>query len=181
MNNHGQEISRGAFFLYFCSIQRGSETSIFPSVGHICFLIHPLWVSFFKWPWFLIWPSTLLWHLVLAFTPQTHGQLKSRYCCYCCSVAESCPILRDLILYRGACQVPLSSTVSRRLLKFMSTESVMLSNHLILWHSLLFLSSIFPSTMVFYNEFALRIKWPKNGSFSFQQQTFQRLFRVDFL
>ena len=155
------------FFFISAPSKEAVETSIFPSVGHICFLVHPLWVSFFEWSWFLIWPSSLLWPLVLAFTPQTHGQLKSRYCCYCCSVAESYLTLHDLILDRGACQAPLSSTVSRSLLKFMSIESVMLSKHLILYHSLLFLSSIFPSTMVFYNEFALRIKWPKNGSFSF--------------
>ena len=48
----------------------------------------------------------------------------------------------------------------------MSTESVMPSNHLIPYLSLVFLSSIFPSTMVFSNELALRIRWPKHWSFS---------------
>ena len=52
------------------------------------------------------------------------------------------------------------------LLKLMSTESVMPSNHLIPCLSLLFLSSIFPSTTVFSNELALRIRWPKHWSFS---------------
>ena len=49
----------------------------------------------------------------------------------------------------------------------MSTELVMLSNHLILCHPLLLLPSIFPSIRVFSNESALRIKWPKYWSFSF--------------
>ena len=49
----------------------------------------------------------------------------------------------------------------------MSIESVMSSNHLILCHPLLLLSSIFPSIKVFSNESALRIRWPKYWSFSF--------------
>ena len=49
----------------------------------------------------------------------------------------------------------------------MSIESVMPSNHLILCHSLLFLPSIFPSIRVFSNESALRIRWPKYWSVSF--------------
>ena len=64
-------------------------------------------------------------------------------------------------------QASLSSTVSWSLLKFMSINSVMLSNHLILCHPLLLLPSIFPSIRVFSNELALRIKWPKYWSFSF--------------
>ena len=49
----------------------------------------------------------------------------------------------------------------------MSTELVMPSNHLILCHPLLFLPTIFPSIRVFSNESALRIRWPKYWSFSF--------------
>ena len=52
------------------------------------------------------------------------------------------------------------------LLKFMSIESMMLSNHLIICHPLLRLSSIFPSLRVFSSESALRIRWPKYWSFS---------------
>ena len=52
------------------------------------------------------------------------------------------------------------------LLKFMSTESVMLSDHLILCSSLLLLPSIFPSTRVFSSELALHVGWPKYWSFS---------------
>ena len=51
------------------------------------------------------------------------------------------------------------------LLKLMSTESVMLSNHLILYRSLLLLLSVFPSFRVFSKESALRIRWPKYWSF----------------
>ena len=53
------------------------------------------------------------------------------------------------------------------LLKLMSTESVMPSNHLILCHPLLLPPSIFPSIKVFSNESVLRIRWPKYWSFSF--------------
>ena len=67
----------------------------------------------------------------------------------------------------AACQPPLSSTTSQSLLKFMSIESVMLSNHLILCHPLLHLPSILPSIRVFSNQLALHIRWPKYWSFSF--------------
>ena len=58
-------------------------------------------------------------------------------------------------------------TDSRSLLRLMSIESVMPSNHLILCCPLLFLSSIFPSIRFFSNESALCIRWPKYWSFSF--------------
>ena len=64
-------------------------------------------------------------------------------------------------------QASLSITNSWSLPKPMSIESVMLSNHLILCHPFLLLPSIFPSTRVFSNESALRIRWPKYWSFSF--------------
>ena len=53
------------------------------------------------------------------------------------------------------------------LLKLVSTESVMLSNHIILCHPLFLLPSIFPSIRVFFNESALCIRWPKYWSFNF--------------
>ena len=65
------------------------------------------------------------------------------------------------------CQASLSITNSRSLLTFMSIESVMPSNHLIVCHPLLLLPSIFPSIRVFSNESALFIRWPKYWSFSF--------------
>ena len=66
----------------------------------------------------------------------------------------------------AAHQDSLSFTVSQSVLKPMSIESLMSSNHLILCHPLLFLASIFPSIRVFSNESALHIKWPKYWSFS---------------
>jgi len=65
-----------------------------------------------------------------------------------------------------ACQAPLSSTIFWSLLKIMSIELVMPSNHLILCHSLLPLPSIFPSIRVFSSESVLHIRWPKYWSFS---------------
>ena len=65
-----------------------------------------------------------------------------------------------------ACQASLSVTNSRSLLKLISIESVMPSNHLILCCPLLLLPSIFPSIRVFSNESALRIRWPEYWSFS---------------
>ena len=65
------------------------------------------------------------------------------------------------------CQAPLSSTISRILLKFMSIELVMLSKHLILYHPPLLLPSIFPSITVFSNELGLCIRLPKYWSFNF--------------
>ena len=64
-------------------------------------------------------------------------------------------------------QASLSITNSQSLPKLMSIESVMPSNHLILCCPFLLLPSIFPSIRVFSNESALRIRWPKDGSFSF--------------
>ena len=63
-------------------------------------------------------------------------------------------------------QAFLSFTISYSLLKFMSIESAMLSNHLMLCRPLLLLPSIFPSIRVFSNELALCIRWPKYWSFS---------------
>ena len=68
--------------------------------------------------------------------------------------------------WTAAHQASLSITNSQSLLKLMSIEAVMPSNHLILCHPLL-LPSVFPSIRVFSNESSLRIRWPKYWSFSF--------------
>ena len=68
--------------------------------------------------------------------------------------------------WTAAYQASLSITNSWSLLKLMPTESVMLSNHLLLCHPLLLPSSIFPSIRVFSNESVLSIRWPKYWSFS---------------
>ena len=69
--------------------------------------------------------------------------------------------------WTAALQASLSITNSRNLLKLMSIESVMPSNHLILYCPLLLLPSIFPSIRVFSNKSVLHIRWPKYWSFSF--------------
>ena len=70
-------------------------------------------------------------------------------------------------LWTAARQASVSLTISQSLLKLMSIESVMPSNHLILCCPLLLLSSIFPSIRVFSSASALRIRWPKFWNFSF--------------
>ena len=65
-----------------------------------------------------------------------------------------------------ACQIPLAFSLSWSLLKFMSIELVMLSNHLILCCPLLLLPSIFLSITIFYNELPLCIRWPKYCGFT---------------
>ena len=69
--------------------------------------------------------------------------------------------------WTAAHQASLSFTISQSLLKLLSTELMMPSNHLILCHPFLLLSSIFPSIRIFSNESALGIRWPKYWSFSF--------------
>ena len=69
--------------------------------------------------------------------------------------------------WTAARQFPLSSAISWSLLKLMSIESVMLSNHLILCCPLLLWLSVFASIRVFSNESTLYIRWPKYWSFSF--------------
>ena len=67
----------------------------------------------------------------------------------------------------AARQASLSFTISQNLLKLLSIESVMPSNHLILCHLLILLPSIFPSIRVFSSESVLHIRWPKYWNFSF--------------
>ena len=99
------------------------------------------------------------------------------------SVAQSCPTLCDPM---DCSMSGLPVTNSQSLLKFMSIESVMPSNHLILCWPLLLLPSIFPSIRVFSNELVLRMRWPKYWSFSFSispSNDHSRLisFRMDWL
>ena len=87
--------------------------------------------------------------------------------------------------WTAARQASLSIAISWSLLKLMSIESVMPSNHL-LYYPLLFLPSIFPSIKVFSNESVLRIRWPKFWSFSFSISPSNEysgliFFRIDWL
>ena len=83
------------------------------------------------------------------------------------SVMSDSVVSDSVTQWTAARQASLSFTISLSLLKFMSTETVMPSNHLILCHPLLLLPSIIPSIRVFANESALHIRWPKYWSFSF--------------
>ena len=89
-------------------------------------------------------------------------------------------------LWTSAYQASLSITNSRSLLKLMSIESVMPSNHLILCHPLLLPPSIFPSIRVFSNESVLHIRWPEYWRFSFSVSPSNEYsglisFRIDWL
>ena len=88
--------------------------------------------------------------------------------------------------WTAARQASMSFTISWSLLKLMSTESVMPSNHLVLCWPLLLLPSIFPSIRVLSNELALHIRCPKYWSFSFSINPFNEYsglisFRMDWL
>ena len=88
--------------------------------------------------------------------------------------------------WTAACQASLSVTNPRSLPKFMSIESVMPSNHLILCRPLLLLPSIFPSIRVFSDESALLVRWPNDWSFSLSISPFDECsglisFRMDWL
>ena len=104
--------------------------------------------------------------------------------CYC-SVAKS--YLPLCVPWTAAHQTSLFFTISQSLLKLTSIELMMPSNHLILCcpllllcRPLLLLLSIFPGIRVFSSKLALRIRWPKL-ELQLQHQSFQWIFRVDFL
>ena len=81
------------------------------------------------------------------------------------SITQSCPTLCDPM--NRSSQASLSITNTQSLPKPMSTESVMPCNHIIFYHPLLLLPSIFPSIRVFSSESSLHMRWPKYWSFSF--------------
>ena len=95
---------------------------------------------------------------------EDNTNIYSQSCFQFSSVAQLCLILCDPV----DCSMP-GLPVHQQpwsLLKLMSIELVMPSNHLILCHPLLLLPSIFPSIRVFSNESVLHIRWPKFWSFS---------------
>ena len=94
---------------------------------------------------------------------QSMGQINIEICC--CSVAQSCWTLCDPM----GCSTPqccMSLTISPSLLKLISIELVMRSNHLVLCCPLFLLPSVFPSIRLFSNESVLRIRWLKQWSFT---------------
>ena len=108
-------------------------------------------------PTFPSYPFTSKLHLSFIFAYSFLSSVQSLSCAWLFATP-----------WTAACQGSLSITNSWSLLKLMSIESVMPSNHLILCHPLLLLlPSIFPSIRVFSNESVLHIRWPKYCSFSF--------------
>ena len=91
---------------------------------------------------------------------QTEGDISQSVQSFSCVQLFATP-------WTAAPQASLSITNSRSLLRLMSIDLVMPSNHLILFHPLLLLPSIFPSIRVFSNQSVLHIRWPKDWSFSF--------------
>ena len=93
----------------------------------------------------------------------------------CCTVSPGCLfyillfshsiVSNSVTPWTAVHQTSLSFTISQSLLKLISIESVMPSNHLILYHPLYLLPSIFPSIRVLSNESTLSIEWPKHWSF----------------
>ena len=103
--------------------------------------------------------------LALSFcTSPMHYHLPQKNCCS--SISKSCPTL-FATPWTSAHQTSLSFTISQTLLKLVSINSVMPSNHLILCHPLLLLLSLSPRIRFFSSESALCIRWPKYWSFSF--------------
>ena len=95
-------------------------------------------------------------------------------------------VTKSRTAWTAACQASLSITNSRSLLKLMSVESVMPSNHLILCRPVLLLPSVFPSIRVFSDESAFHIRWPKYWSCSFSISPYNEYsgliaFRIDWL
>ena len=104
-------------------------------------------------------------YFLLSFTTGVCVCVFSVVCC-CCSVAQLCLTLCNRPHGLQHAKSSLSFTISWILLKLMSIELVMPSNHLILCGALLLPPSFFPSIRVFSNESSLHIRWPKYWSFS---------------
>ena len=100
-------------------------------------------------------------------------------------VVQSLSCVRLFVTPRTAArQASLPFTISRSLLRLVSIESLMPSNHLILYRPLLVLPSIFPSIRGFSNESALHIRWPDYWSFSMSpsnEYSVLIFFRIDWL
>ena len=113
-----------------------------------------------------VWEMGKVFHnFFLVFLVMLHGtqNVSSQFR----SVQSLSPVRLFVKPWTAAPQASLSITNSWSLLRHMSIESLMPSNHLILCRPLLLLPSIFPSIRVFSNESVLRIRWPKYWSFSF--------------
>ena len=151
----------------------------FPCVFIIIILFRVIFADIFCMSYFA--SLFLLFHWI-GLVVQYLKILFYSYCC-CCSVAKSCLTLQFYGLQHTRL-LSLSFTISQSLLKLMSYESVMPSDHLILCQPLLLLTSSFPKIRVFSNMSTLCIKWPKYWSVSFSislSNEYSRLifFRID--
>ena len=132
---------------------------------------HHLLKRFFFPHWMVLAPSCFLVDTILSIP--LCGRITSHYSSgpFTFDQFSSVQSLSHVQLFSTpwttACQASLSITNSQSLLKLMSIESVIPSNHLILCCPLLLLPSVFPSIRVFSNESARCIRWPKYWSFSF--------------
>ena len=113
--------------------------------------LNPAWMSGSSW-------FTYCWSLVWRFWALVYQHVRWVQCSH---------VRLSATPSTAALQVSLSTIKSWSLLRLMSIESVMPSNHLILCHPLLLLPSVFPGIRVFSNESVLCIRWPKYWSFSF--------------
>ena len=137
------------------------------------------WIGQLQMDIFLLWPSS--------YNPCLSDHLKLLQCCLSAVVVvvtQSCLTLCDPM----DCSTPgsLSFTISHSLLKLMSIESTMPSNHLILCRPLPLLPSVFLNIRIFSNESVLLIRWPKYWSFCFSISSSNKYsglisFRIDWL
>ena len=119
--------------------------------------------------------SFFAWRQNKNIPKQTTARKKTPLCILAqCSACLQCFVVQSLshvhlfaTPWTAGREAFLSITISQSLLKLMSIELVMPSNHLVLCRPLLLLPSILPRIRVFSNESALRIRWPKYWSFSF--------------
>ena len=128
-----------------------------------------------------MWKLLIRWKMLPTGWPGAHSPRPPG-----ASIQSLSGVLLFVTPWTAARQASLSITNSQSLLKLISIESVMPSNHLILCRPLLFLPSIFSSIRVFSSESALRIRWPKYWSFSFSISSSNKYsglisFRMDWL
>ena len=130
------------------------------------------------------------WKVIMSIDPKMtlrkwggYTNLGNKWCVCIISLVQFSRSVVWLVVipWTEARQASLSITSSQSSLKLMSVESVMPSNHLIFCCPLLLPSSVFPSIRVFSNESVLHIRWPKCWEFQLQNQSFQWIFRTDFL
>ena len=175
-------LGRGHSLLYYEHISVLVRLCLWTVSFTSVFLPHPrwdrrVWVDW-KWVFPFSYVSGLELTVIVYFSSSKWVQF--------CSVQSLSGVHLFATPWIAACQASLSITNSQRFWKLMSIESVMPSNHLILCHPLLLPPSIFPSIRVFTNESALRIRWPKYWSCSFNishsnEQPRLIFFRMDLL